>query len=439
MKKVLCSIAAASLLLGGCSKKEVSEVSSVKEEQVRDDYGIWLMKPEQDYTAVYELNPKGQGLLQIDTQKFGHLDIAYEMEMDEHPSTMAGYVSDAVVVEKNSRQGIVNMNGKELLPVDLDVMNSSRMEGISYGWMKDGESWKGVFAITSQIRGKAAVLLENCDSTQEISMDDYSSTPPVQDYAAPYLALQNGVFGVVAMTKNDSGSTSGWAFEQLDPSVLTTRAVIDTVDDFCNTLHRVIYDPSSGSISELSSLGMYSEGTFVNGYYQVTDSDGLVSVIDAANGQAIAHQYQRAGIPQEGYIPLRKYGKWGYMSLDGNEVTDFIFDDARAVNNGNAYVQFDGKWGIISFTKALQSEEGIDISSVSPACTDEKEGEVEVIIYGLTIREGHSSDSGFIGNACVGSIYPYYETVSDGGYTWYRISQDAWIADQDGQWVRKNG
>lgn len=105
MKKVLCSIAAASLLLGGCSKKEVSEVSSVKEEQVRDDYGIWLMKPEQDYTAVYELNPKGQGLLQIDTQKFGHLDIAYEMEMDEHPSTMAGYVSDAVVVEKKQQTG----------------------------------------------------------------------------------------------------------------------------------------------------------------------------------------------------------------------------------------------------------------------------------------------------------------------------------------------
>lgn len=438
MKKLLCSIAAASLILCGCSKSEASQVSSVKE-VVKEDYGVWLMKPEKDYTAVSELNPKGQGLLQIDTQKFGHLDIAYEMEMDEYPSTMADYTSNAVIVERNNRQGMINMSGKQLLPVDLDVMNSSRMAGISYGWKKTESGYEGVFAITSQIRGKAYILSKDCKSTEEISLNEYSSVPPTQDYAAPYLALQNGVFGVVAMTKTDSGATSGWDFEQLDPSVIHTAVVIDTVDEFCNTLHRVIYDPSSDSVSDLSSIGVYSDGSFVNGYYQVTDSEGLVSVIDAASQQAIAQQYQRAGIPQEGYIPLRKYGKWGYMSLDGKEVTDFIFEDARAVNNGYAYVKYDGKWGILKFEKTLKSGQQINISSVSSACIDQKMGEVEVIIDGLTIREGHSSDSTFIGNACYGSVYPYYETVPDGGYTWYRVSENAWLADSEGQWLKNNG
>ena len=95
------------------------------------------------------------------------------MEMDEYPSTMAGYTSNAVIVERNSRQGLTNMSGKQLLPVDLDVMNSSRMSGISYGWKKTENGYEGVFAITSQIKGKAYVLSTDCKSTEEISLSDY--------------------------------------------------------------------------------------------------------------------------------------------------------------------------------------------------------------------------------------------------------------------------
>ena len=438
MKKGLCILLTGVLLCSGCSKKEVSSVSSVHEEKPVKDNGAWMVKPDMDLDDVSEITPGGIAFATVSTEKFGMLNVSYEMEMGEYPSTMAGYDSNAVIVEKNSKQGIYSATGKEIQALDFDMMNSSQMKGISEGWVKDGDHYKQVYGITSQTKGVAYVFSSDFKKTEEVSMDDYLSTPPSEETANPYFALQNDVFGVVAMTKSESGSTSGWAFEALDPSVLSTRAVIDTVDEYCNELSKVIYDPSSNTSIPFVSDGNYVSGSFVNGYYQVT-SDSTVSLVRASDSQYIVNQYQNTGTPQEGYVPCKKYGKWGYVSLDGTEVTDFIFDDARAVLNGYAYVSYNGKWGVLKFSKVLESHGQINISTVSDTPEDKKLGTVEVMIRDLTIRKGPDSSSEFLGNACEGSIYPYYETSETDGYTWYRITDDAWIADSNGEWVKKNG
>lgn len=432
-RKAVIGMLSMVLLCAGCSdKKNPSSASSVPDEEPVN-YGVWLVQPQKDYSEVYELTPQGKGFLQVQTNTFGTVNVAYEMEMDEYPASMNGYEVSAVIVEKDSKQGIVSYTGKELYPMELDVMNSSRMAGITYGWQLVDGKYVPVYAITSQPKGKAMVFSKDFKTVTEVSMNEFASVVPQGDYALPYFALQNGQFGIVGMTKSDSGSTTGWVFEALNPSILSTSVIIDTVDEWCNTLHKVIYDPKSGSTTELSSIGKYSEGSWINGLYRVNDN-GLVSVIDDASGQAIAYQYQNAGVPQEGYIPAKKYGKWGYLDTNGNEVTDFVFDEAKAVCKGYAWVRYDGAWGVLKFEKSLSGEAQINISTVSEPCQDEKLGEVKVKITGLTIREGASSDSGFIGNAAFGSVYPYYETNENGGYTWYRVSNDAWVAD-NGEWL----
>lgn len=35
-----------------------------------------------------------------------------------------------------------------------------------------------------------------------------------------------------------------------------------------------------------------------------------------------------------------------------------------------------------------------------------------------------------------GEVYDYYEVVENEGYTWYRIGDFGWIADQDGEWIK---
>lgn len=438
MKKVLVTALSLALLCAGCSSKSEAAVSSVKEEPVKDT-GVWLMKPQREYSAVKTLTPEGKGCLQVETEKFGKLNIAYEMEMEEYPSAMAGYTANALIVENSSKQGAVSYTGKELYPMDLNVMNSSRMQGVGYGWTKDDSgNYTPVYAITSQTMGRAYVFDHEMKSVEEVSLDSYTTTVETDEYAIPYLAVQDGVFGVVAMTKTESGNTSGWAFEALSPSLLSTCAVIDEVDEYCNTLGTVIYNPKDGSVSQLSDIGKYVSGSFVNGYYRVSDSNGLVSVIDAKSSQPIAYQYQNAGYMQEGYIPVRKYGKWGYITADGKEVTDFVFEGATAVCNGNAFVSYGDAWGILKLDSTLEKGEQVNLSTVSEPCEDTKLGTVEVVISGLTLRNGPAPSADFLGNACYGSVYPYYEKTEAEGYTWYRITSDAWIADSNGEWLKVN-
>ena len=52
-----------------------------------------------------------------------------------------------------------------------------------------------------------------------------------------------------------------------------------------------------------------------------------------------------------GYIALNKDGKWAYADTKGNLVTDFIFEEARPVYMGKAWVKVNGAWSVISFSE----------------------------------------------------------------------------------------
>lgn len=50
----------------------------------------------------------------------------------------------------------------------------------------------------------------------------------------------------------------------------------------------------------------------------------------------------------EGTFALESGGKWGYYDASGNELVPFLFEEACPVAMGNAWVQVNGKWGLIS-------------------------------------------------------------------------------------------
>ena len=47
----------------------------------------------------------------------------------------------------------------------------------------------------------------------------------------------------------------------------------------------------------------------------------------------------------EGYVAVKKDGKWGFLDQNGSAVLPFIFDEARPVQDGSAWVRYEGKWG----------------------------------------------------------------------------------------------
>ena len=102
-------------------------------------------------------------------------------------------------------------------------------------------------------------------------------------------------------------------------------------------------------------------------------SQGKYGVIDTDGNEVIPFEFEGAnyldfeGISQdpgsvllaegqpypysEGYISLKKDGQWGYYDMDGQCVTGMVFEEARPVHNGRAFVKQDGKWGIIEIAQ----------------------------------------------------------------------------------------
>lgn len=65
---------------------------------------------------------------------------------------------------------------------------------------------------------------------------------------------------------------------------------------------------------------------------------------------------------------------------------------------------------------------------------DESKDQIKVITTELRVRKEHNTTSGIIGVAQNGGIYNYYETYKDSKYTWYKIADNQWVAN-NGKWL----
>ena len=61
-------------------------------------------------------------------------------------------------------------------------------------------------------------------------------------------------------------------------------------------------------------------------------------------------------------------------------------------------------------------------------------GRATVNVDKLNLREGPNTTSAQKGQAESGHTYDVYEISNDGKYTWYRVDDNLWFAD-DGTWV----
>lgn len=60
------------------------------------------------------------------------------------------------------------------------------------------------------------------------------------------------------------------------------------------------------------------------------------------------HEYDVLRNFSEGMAAVKKYGKWGFIDIDGNLKVPCIYNKVLAFNEGLAAVEKDGKWGFIN-------------------------------------------------------------------------------------------
>lgn len=426
MKKFLC-ICLSIGLLSGCASRNTS-VSVVKKKKEVMKENVWLRKPEFVYDALNPLAPGEHGLLSVDTADRGTVVVEEDEEAVGYPAQLSGYSPEILIAESDGSQGIIGYNGNQLVASDLSIMGSPFQEGIIAGIYQKAPA----YGITDTAAGKTKLLSSEGTSVTEVDAKDFITEASGDGNAKAYLAVQNGTPGICMMTKDDAGHNKGWAFTAIDPSVLKGRTIMAQINDACNQQGTVIYNPADGSLISLADG--YRTGSFANGYY-ITKSDGHVNLTEAGSGQNVAVGYQDAKYMTDGYCPMQLNEKWGFVDGNGKQVTDFIFDDATPLYDGKAFVQINGKYGILDVKGILTSGKQINMDTITIGKQEKTIGQVTVKVSSLLIRSEPNTDSKILGFSAPGSVYNVYETSGDDSYTWYRIAPDAWVADQNGEWL----
>lgn len=225
------------------------------------------------------------------------------------------------------------------------------------------------------------------------------------------------------------------------------RAIVPVVDSsFAMTGYKVL-DESGNALADGSS-GMVVKDTFVNGYYAVeeksqdgssllTDKDGLMAIVKADTGEAItSYIYQDVLYFEDGYCPAKRDDKWGFIDETGKEVIPCAFDAVSYTANGHAYVCHDGQWGILNLD-ALKSNAFVTVDDLFPSAVQETvSGTVTVLADNLNVREKPSSAANAVDLVYKDESYPFDAMMENGGYTWYRIGENEWIADKDGEYLQ---
>ena len=110
-------------------------------------------------------------------------------------------------------------------------------------------------------------------------------------------------------------------------------------------------------------------------------------------------------------------GTWNLVK--GKKPTDcyFIDDSINIIKTGG-----------LNFKK-------IDKAKVTnPVERNENINQVRVLVDNLRVRTGHSTNNQVIGFVQKGAMYNDLESYTDGTYTWHRIDENQWIAD-NGEWL----
>ncbi len=438
MKKWLIA-AMAVCLAAGCTAHKTEETEPEEPVPAEKPLVVWAREPGLTIDNIKLMEPFSKREIIYESPANGTQHVLADMERCGYPQEWneSGYGTDAIIVEKDGNHGLFDYNGNVIYPTTVSVHQAPFASGIDAARIvnEDGSVRFGWGTVNTA--SATAVLFDpNLTTVSDVPFASYQYDPYDEINKWPYFAVQDGVFGVVTPQLTPEGKmTYKYAFEAYQGSTLPGSLIVPEVDQNFNRTGYIVCDANGSQIMHtIVARGTYKEDTYVNGYYLI-GMDNEVTIIHAMSGMQVGASYFGAKYFSDGYIPVRKYGKWGYMDEEGNEVTDFIFDDASPVVHGNAYVRRDGSWGILNMREYLNAGKQITFA----ACYGEKTqdpsiGTITVNVSELNIRDAASVYGASVGNSIVGSRYDVYEITEAEGYTWYRIDASHWIPDS-GEWL----
>ena len=443
-------IAAAVVAIGGAAIFGVSKImkkpdqtpepvaETAPEETPEPLAAVWVHEPDMRLDLVEEMR---ESPVYNDVEVYG-----YPQKWD--PGRAYDYTADAIIAEKDNLWGIYDYSGNELY-----------LPSISSGSLGTSDNCPISFLPGTDISNNAA---------NDPSYETCAFIFPASDSLEPYCNYFDASFTTATQRPyygfdGDGAEMSTAVYEgnlvsynpfdgTMSPihnynSKDDLRTIVDVIDASGNQI-------GSAVVSHYGSLEYtypYSVFNFVNGYFVLDESGKYYNsyseklrIYDGNTGKPLNDQYyDKIKFFENGYCPVRKNGKWGFIDIEGNEVTDFIWDDVSTLYEGKAYVGTGGIYGILDLPASLANTEKLTAGNVYgdtiPSAEDwvnPRPPAIGTLVTKVTLNArsgpGTEYESSFEINP--GYESAVYEIRENDGYTWYR-TEYYWFADQNGEWV----
>lgn len=332
---------------------------------------IWVIEPSLEYEDIDNVI---QGYYRQPSRACWYLEMTgYSSSWQNHTSDIvnAEYPSNMFTCTLNGRYGILDDEGKMLLD-GIEPLQS-------YSGEKNPLEAKEYYSYVVKQNGVLYQLDQDLTAGEEVTHGMMAGDYPFH----PFVMHQEAFVYNMYMYEDASFIKP---FKEVDESYMNLPdicyvPIVDSctnyVDDVWTGMAKMDKDGNILHIYDyVPCNGIQNTDTLVNGYYVtahepvditcMTDiySKDIASkdIVSLETGEIInAEPYQDVLWFEDGYCPVMKDGKWGFIDETGTEVTEFIFEDVTALYHGKSYVKYTGRYGLLDVAGTL--EKGTEISS----------------------------------------------------------------------------
>lgn len=226
-----------------------------------------------------------------------------------------------------------------------------------------------------------------------------------------------------------NGATSHKDTKAIDCGVLLPYKDTTLYAPFDGTIVHVDPQNKGGLIAFQSDEKVH----YVNGTYDymvvLTGHDNKPPKVGTKfkQGEAFSHMGTAGGVATHTHLEVQK-GKFK-MATKVTSQGSYKFDNTINPNEG----LYQTKDTIFKYSNLKWKTEP-EIELAAPVERDETKAQLKVLVDSLRVRTGHSTGDSVLGFVQNGAIYNDLETYKDNNYTWHRIDDGQWIAD-DGSWL----
>ena len=127
----------------------------------------------------------------------------------------------------------------------------------------------------------------------------------------------------------------------------------DFISDPCSGFMKVEMDGQQGLVNAKGTVVIWPQyekiGIFGSNKFAPVKTEDSVYFIDENNYKRRSPdgEYEELGIANQGLIPAKQNGKWGYLDLNLQPVTEFIYEDATPFLDSLAAVNQGGSWALL--------------------------------------------------------------------------------------------